>query len=154
MARRREFVWRNAPGRQDQIQMGWLRRNIRIATSFALLVLAIHFALMFGHPLVERPINSAISSFSGPGSADSSIEALPPVDGTSHSLPVGPSKTSDPRDYCAICANIDLASSLLSPATPLLVVPRNVDVQPAKVFEFEPTPPALAGFDARGPPLT
>jgi hypothetical protein len=67
--------------------MGWFRRNMRIATSFALLVLAIHFALTFGHPLVERPINPAISSFSGPGSADSSIEALPPVDGTSHGPP-------------------------------------------------------------------
>jgi hypothetical protein len=67
--------------------MGWFRRNIRVTTSFALLVLAIHFALTFGHPHVESLINRAISILSGPGSADSSIEALPPVDGTSHGPP-------------------------------------------------------------------
>jgi hypothetical protein len=150
MARRREFVRRNAPGRRDQIQMGWFRRNIRIATSFALLVLAIHFALTFGHPRVERPINPAISILFGPGSADSSIEALPAV--TSHGLPARPSKNSD-RHYCDICANIDLASSLLAPATPLLVR-RHVDAGPARVFEFEPTPRDCTKFDARGPPPT
>jgi hypothetical protein len=134
--------------------MGWFRHNIRVTTSFALLVLAMHFALTFGHPHGERLIIPAISIVSGPDSADSSIEALPAVYGTSHGLPIGPSKTSDSGDYCAICANIDLASSLLSPATPLLVVPHNVDAQPARVFEFEPTPSDCAGFDARGPPLT
>jgi hypothetical protein len=134
--------------------MGWFRRNIRVTTSFALLVLAMHFALTFGHPHGERLINSAISIVSGPGSADSSIEALLAVYGTSHGLPARPSKTSDPGDFCAICANIDLASSLLSPTTPLLVVPRHIDAQPARVFEFEPTPPDFTGFDARGPPLT
>jgi hypothetical protein len=140
----------NAPGRRDQNQMGWFRRNIRIATSFALLVLAIHFALTFGHPHVERPINPVISILSGPGSADSSIE--PAVYRTSRDLPARPSKGSECH-YCAICANIDLASSLLSPATPLLVT-RNVAAQPATVFEFEPTPQECTGFDARGPPLT
>lgn len=130
--------------------MGWFRRNIRIATSFALLVLAIHFALTFGHPRVERPINPAVSILSGASSADSSIE--PAVYGTSHGLPACPSKSSECH-YCVICANIDLVSSLFSPATPLLV-PRNVDAQPATVFEFEPTPQHCTGFDARGPPLT
>jgi hypothetical protein len=132
--------------------MGWFRRNIRVTTSFALLVLAMHFALTFGHPHVESLINPAISILSGPGSADSSIEALSPVDGTSHGPPARPSKSSDSH-YCAICANIDLAGSLLFPATPLLV-PRNVGAQPARAFEFKPTPPDFTGFDARGPPLT
>jgi len=132
--------------------MGWFRRNIRVITPFALVVLAMHFALTFGHPHVERLINPAISILSGPGSAYSSVEALPAVYGTSHGLPARPSKSSDGH-YCAICANIDLASSLLSPATPLLV-PRNVDAQPARVFAFESTPPDCSGFDARGPPLT
>jgi hypothetical protein len=110
------------------------------------------FALAFGHPHVERLINPAIWILSGLSSTDSSIEALPAVYGTSHGLPARPSKSSDSH-YCAICANIDLASSLLFPATPLLV-PRNVDAQPARVFEFEPRPPDCTGFDARGPPLT
>jgi hypothetical protein len=134
--------------------MGWFRRNIRVTTSFALLVLVMHFALTFGHPHGERVINTAISILSAPGLADSSIEALPAVYGSSHGLPLGPSKSSDSGDYCAVCANIDLASSLLSPATPSIVVPRNVDAQPSRVFEFEPTPPSSTGFDARGPPLT
>jgi hypothetical protein len=150
MGRRREFVRRNA-SRRDQKLMGWFRRNIRVTTSFALLVLAMHFALTFGHPHGARMINSPISIA---GSVVSSIEALPAVYGISHGLPAPPSKTSDPGDFCAICANIDLASSLLSPATPLLVVPRHVDAHPARVFEFEPTPPDFTGFDARGPPLT
>jgi hypothetical protein len=137
---------RNAPGRRDQMQMGWFRHNIRVTTSFALLVLATHFALTFGHPHVERVINPAISILSEPGSAA-------PY-GTSQGVPLGPSKSSDSGDYCAICANIDLASSLLSPAMPSLVVPRNVDAQPVRVFECEPTPPDCTGFDARGPPLT
>lgn len=130
--------------------MGWFRRNIRVTTSFALLVLAIHFASTFGHPHMERLINPAISILSGSGSADSSIKALPAV--TSHGLPARPSKSADCH-YCAICANIDLAGSLLSPATPLLV-PRHVDAQPASVFEFELTLPDCSGFDARGPPVT
>jgi hypothetical protein len=152
MARRRELVPRHAPGRRDQIQMGWLRRNIRVTTSFALLVLAMHFALTFGHPHVESLINPAVSILSGPGSADSSIEALPSIDGNSHGLPARPSKNSDSH-YCAICANIDLASSLLFPAAPLLV-PRNVGAHPARGFEFEPMPLDCTAFDARGPPLT
>jgi hypothetical protein len=94
--------------------MGWFRRNKRVTTSFALLALAMHFTLTFGHSHVEHLINPAISMVSGPASADSSVEVLPTVSRTSHGLPARPSKSSDWDDYCALCANIDLASSLLS----------------------------------------
>ena len=134
--------------------MDWFRRNRRVTTSFALLVLAMHLAFTFGHPHVERLVNPAISIGSGPGLAHSSIETWPAVYGTSQGLPAGPSKSSDSNDYCAICANIDLASSLLCPVAPLLVVPPDTDAQPERVFEFEPTRPDRTAFDARGPPPT
>jgi hypothetical protein len=123
---------------------------MRLATSLALIALTMHFTLAFGHTHVEGLINFAISIVSGPGSADSSVGALP----ASHGLPAGPSKSSDQDDYCAICANINLASSLLTPATPLLVVLPRASAQPARVREFEPTRQGRIGFDARGPPLT
>jgi hypothetical protein len=128
--------------------MRWFRRNMRLATSFALFALMMHFALTFGHVHFEAFINTADATATLTGRVAPSSAALP-------TLPAGPSKNSKLRDYCAICASIQLADSLLSVAAPALTVPSFSGVaRPATDFEFAPARPDRIAFDARGPPLS
>jgi len=128
--------------------MRWFRRYIRLTTSFALFALMMHFALTFGHVHFEGLINTADAMASLAARAAPPSAALP-------AFPAGPSKTSKLRDYCAICASIQLADSLVSAAVPALTVPSSSSVtRPGRDFEFAPARPGRIAFDARGPPLT
>jgi hypothetical protein len=127
--------------------MRWFRRNIRLTRSFALFALMMHFALTFGHVHFETFINVADAAAALTGQGAPSGAALP-------ALPAGPSKNAKLRDYCAICASIQLADSLLSAATPPLTVPASFSMaRPGRDFQFAPARPDRIAFDARGPPL-
>jgi hypothetical protein len=126
--------------------MRWFRRNIRLATSFALFALTMHFALTFGHVHFAGFLNADEATTALVGAAPSTT-ALP-------GAPAGNSKNSKLRDYCAICASIQLADSLLAVATPPLTVPQvSGSARPGRDFEFAPARPDRIAFDARGPPL-
>jgi hypothetical protein len=125
--------------------MRWFRRNMRLATPFALFALMMHFALTFGHVHFAGFINADDATAALVGAAPSTA-ALP-------AAPAGSSKNSKLRDYCAICASIQLADSLLAVAAPPLIVPpASGAARPGTDFEFAPTRPARIAFDARGPP--
>jgi hypothetical protein len=62
--------------------------------------------------------------------------------------------TGLPRDFCAICANIGLASSLLVPDSPFVLVPSSfVQVSQWPVAATERVAFDHFLFNARGPPV-
>ena len=127
--------------------MGWVRPNIRIGARFALFVLALQFALSFGHVHFKALIGKPASSLLSAASAATPPAALPGV-------PVTPSKYPGFADHCAICANMHLAASLLPaepPSWPLPLVSR--PERPVSHNEFELTPSPRDLFHARAPPL-
>src|SRR5438105_366681 len=127
--------------------MGWFRSNIRIGARFALLVLALQFALSFGHVHFEALIGNPAWSLLSAGWTGNPPAALP-------GIPVAPSKDAGFADHCAICANMHLAGSLLPaepPSWPLPLVSRRERLGTHIDFELAASPRDL--FQARAPPL-
>jgi hypothetical protein len=95
--------------------MRWLRTN-RFVAWLALFALTVQFALSFGHlhvPGSPKGTPSLLSlSIAQPSAAESDVPAKPanPVKQIAH-------------DQCAICASIELASSLIPEAAPSLLSP-------------------------------
>jgi hypothetical protein len=62
--------------------------------------------------------------------------------------------TNEADDYCAICANIHLASSLFVPDAPLLPVQfASRTIEHSGSFNFFFVSPQRAAFQSRAPPL-
>lgn len=122
--------------------MRWVRANTRFGARLALLALALQLLLSFGH------IHPEDFAFSSP----SKVAML-----SATALDGGPSSDRDERaghDYCAICATISLASTLLLPepvSLPILVA-REYKWQPSYYVERLNFNLHIA-FQARGPPL-
>ena len=103
--------------------MSWFRSNRGRVTWFALFALSCQLFLSFGHIHLGRvggaPIaaiaNAAIAINSGDDSA--ALPRAPPQN--------NPSGFAD--DFCAICANIGLAGSLVIPTAPAVTPPISSD---------------------------
>jgi hypothetical protein len=124
--------------------MGWFRSNRGRVAWLAFFALACQLVLGFGHVHLGKvggSIALAVAAHAGNGSA---VVASAP----SHRDPSG---LAD--DFCAICANISLASTLVIPASPA-VVPPNFFVQelPWSLAVVEPAAFDHFLFNARGPP--
>jgi hypothetical protein len=126
--------------------MGWLRKNRGGVAWLAFFALACQLLLSFGHVHLGN-IDS--------GSAPWAAAAVDRADGADSVPPSSPQKNAPavPGDFCAICANIGLASTLVVPDSPVIVAPSSfTEVLPWSVAASEPASFDHLLFNARGPP--
>jgi hypothetical protein len=108
----------------------------------ALAAMVLQLALTLGHIHLEK-------FASGAGIAIMAASKTP-------SSPQNPAQhpANEADDYCAICANIHLASSSFVPGTPLLLVPfASQTIEHFSCFTFIFVAPQRAAFQSRAPPL-
>jgi hypothetical protein len=94
--------------------MGWFRSNRSVVTWLAFFALACQLLLSFGH--------LHLGKFSG-GSAE--WVAAQTADASTNESPLLPQKnpTGLVGDFCAICANINLAGSVVLPILAIILIP-------------------------------
>jgi hypothetical protein len=124
--------------------MKWFRSNVKTGSRLALFVLALQFALSFGHFHAAAQPAPAIQS----GLAFVLTTADQPR----------PNPDSDQRqnDPCAICAVIALANSVLfaPPPPPLLLPQATAFPYLATDAEFVHLSAAYPAFQSRAPPIS
>jgi hypothetical protein len=126
--------------------MSWFRSSRSGVAWLAFFALACQLVLSFGHV--------HLGNFDGGSGAWAAI-----VDGGNSPAAVPPSlpqkdPTGLPRDLCAICANIGLASTLVVPDSPFVLVPSSfVQVSQWPVAATESVTFDHFLFNARGPPV-
>jgi hypothetical protein len=127
--------------------MRWFRASRAKLTWLALFVLTCQIVLSFGHVHVGKFSNSpgelAVLAHAGDGGGASGGDSKPPQK--------NPNNAAD--DFCAICASISLASTLIVPTAPATVPPISfIRELPWSTAAAEPARSAHFLFDARGPP--
>jgi hypothetical protein len=122
--------------------MVWFRTNRGVVTWLALFALACQFSFSFGHVHLGKSLGGR-AALTSVQTADAAGDA-----------PSSPQKDAAPAaDFCAICANISLLSTLILPILALILAPGlfiRVPQWPPAVREsvsFGHLP-----FNARGPP--
>jgi hypothetical protein len=127
----------------------WFRSNRGKVTWLALFALTCQLVLAFGHVHLGRisiaPIASAVTAAAAVNTGDDSA-ALPRAPPQKN-----PSRFGD--DFCALCASINLANSLVVPTAPTVVPP--ISSRRAITWShagFDPAAFDHLFFDARGPP--
>jgi hypothetical protein len=124
--------------------MGWFRSSRRIAAGLALFALACQFVLSFGHVHLGRLNGISIAWVEGVDSG-----------GNAPARPQSPQDSNGPLgDFCAICANIALAGTLVVPDAPviLLVPDSSTRILLWLVAASQPAPSDHLTFSARAPP--
>jgi len=91
--------------------MLWVRTNRRIGAAVALFALAVQLALSFGHVHLDKAALFAPAAIAAPQTA-SGGDASP-----------DPDRRPGAADFCAICATLSLASTLLLPEPSRLTPP-------------------------------
>jgi hypothetical protein len=122
--------------------MRWLRSNIGRIAWLAFFALACQLVLTFGHVHAGK-------GFSGAG-----LAAVAAAGKSTDQGPVNPPTPLGATDeFCAICANISLASALAVPLAPAVVVPISfISRLPDPDAETRPASITYLLFNARGPP--
>lgn len=121
--------------------MRWFRLRARSGSWIALSALILQLVLTFGHVHLDRAAPPAL--------AGAAVESA----GHAPTMPDAPDGLA--ADYCAVCAVIHLAGSLLpthAPALPLLIAFEHAAF-PAAVSQ-EPTTSKFTLLQARAPPIT
>jgi hypothetical protein len=124
--------------------MSWFRTNRGIVAWLAYFALACQLVLSFGHVHVGK--------FSG-GSAE--WAAIETGDVSTDVPPPSPQKnpTGLAGDFCAICANISLAGTLVLPILAIILAPSLfTETLPWSLTASEPASFDHFPFSARGPP--
>jgi hypothetical protein len=122
--------------------MGWLRSNRGGAAWLAAFALACQFFFSFGHVHLGKYSGGPVTRMAADGAAPI---ALPP---SPQDTP-----TALPDDFCAICANLGLASALLVPDSPIVVIPGSfTQLLPWLPATIERAPSAHLPLGARAPP--
>ena len=119
--------------------MRWFRKNLPLGSRLALLALAIQFVLSFSHVHLDGLARAQGSQAYSTASSDDGRD-----------VPQTPAANHDP--FCAVCASIQLAGSLICPDAPALDLPAFTFVKP-ETFAAQPasaTP--CSQFNARAPP--
>jgi len=98
--------------------MGWLRSNSAKFAWVAFFALACQFALTFGH---LHPGNAGAISAALAASADSTSGSS-----STQSFPTQQTPRRLAQDFCAVCNNISLASTLVLPVSPAPVPPTSI----------------------------
>jgi hypothetical protein len=123
--------------------MGWFRSNLGVVAWLAFFALACQLVLSFGHVHANKFNGLLTSSAVGTGNA--------PADGRPSSpqnQPIGLA-----GDFCAICANINVANTLILPILAIILAPRLfTEVSPWSLAAGEPASYDHLPFSARGPP--
>jgi hypothetical protein len=119
--------------------MKWLRSNARRLSLLALFALALQFGLSFGHFHADRALAgaAAISHHASASTPDSGHDQ------------------DNPNDFCAICATVAMANTLVDAAPPVLPVPASTSSA-----EVIPDPTSRVAdsrrvaFQSRAPPFS
>jgi hypothetical protein len=123
--------------------MGWFRSNRGMVTWLAVFALACQLSLSFGHVHIGK--------FSGGSAAWAAAES----GDASADVPASPQKspTGLAGDFCAICANISLANTLVVPILAIILAPSLfTEVLRWSLAASEPASFDHVPFNARGPP--
>ena len=140
--------------------MKWFRRRIKTGSRLALFALAVQFVLSFGHfhpiaavqaaPAVQTGLSLLDLAYIGTSATpDLAVQVTGTAPPTRHD------NDRHPADYCAICAVISLASSMLFTAPPVLLLPEAVELLFRTTnAEFVHLKSAPAAFRSRAPPLS
>jgi hypothetical protein len=120
-------------------RLRWHRERIAWLALFALVC---QLVLSFGHVHLGKNVgNTWAGEFDSASIVDHRVPASPP----------GP--VSTPDDFCAICANISLAGTLVIPILALVLAPVSVAIElPKPQADIGPHSIAHLLFRARGPP--
>jgi hypothetical protein len=124
--------------------MGWFRSNRGAVVWLAFFALACQLLLSFGHVHVGK--------FSGGSAAWAAAEI---GDATADVAPSSPQKNAAglAGDFCAICANISLANTLVLPILAIILAPTLFnDILHWSLAFSEPASFGHLPFSARGPP--
>jgi hypothetical protein len=123
--------------------MGWFRSNRGVVAWVALFALACQLVLSFGH-VHASPFGGSLAS-----AAVETGDA--PADGPPSSPEKNPIGLAG--DFCAICASINLAGTLILPILAIILAPRLfTEILPWSVAASEPASFDHRPFSARGPP--
>jgi hypothetical protein len=123
--------------------MTWFRENIRQGSRLALFALAVQLLLSFGHfhPLDLPGLRADATVVASSGDASS------PQQPSHHG--------SDPADYCAICAVMALAGTVVVSTPPVLDVPQAFAfLYAATDAKFVHLDSARVAFQPRAPPVS
>ncbi|ABE63990.1 conserved hypothetical protein [Nitrobacter hamburgensis X14] len=143
--------------------MKWFRSNIKHGSRIALLALAIQFVLSFGHhhgaAALAAPAVSAQASDTGKtqtkplATKDAAVRNFAKAAATS---PAGPASGHDQdSDYCAVCAVMALASTVLFTEPPVLLLPEAYHfLYRATDAEFNHLESRRVVFQPRAPPAS
>jgi hypothetical protein len=140
--------------------MKWFRSNIKHGSRLALLALALQFVMGFGHfhgvvaqaaPAIKSgPAQSAASTPDGIAATEARGKSAQPQQPASDRDP-----DQQPGDYCAICAVIALASTVLFATPPVLLPPQAVEfLYLTTDAEFIHLNSAQVAFQPRAPPVS
>jgi hypothetical protein len=110
----------------------------------ALFALACQLLLSFGHVHVGKLSDgSAAWAAAGRGNGPADVPPSPPQK----------NPTGLAGDFCAICANMSLANTLVLPILALILAPRFfTEILPWSLAAYEPASFDYLPFGARGPP--
>lgn len=132
--------------------MNWFRRHIRTGSRLALMVLALQFAVAFGHahPVHAQTVHA--QTISAGVIADAVMAEYGASQGPTddHDQPQHPS-----TDGCAICAVLAMTAAALAGASPILHLPDAVTLL-HRVTDagFAHLDPSHAVFQPRAPPAS
>jgi hypothetical protein len=125
--------------------MDWFRSRSSLGSWLALFALAFQLAVSFGHVHLDRVVPAN-------GSALSGVHATTNANVAAHRH--GDKSPALTDDYCAICALIHLAGTVVAAAPPDLPTPlRFGGLGSEPRAEFELTAPNHTPFAARAPPI-
>jgi hypothetical protein len=127
--------------------MGWFRSNRGAVAWVALFALACQLVLSFGHVHAGK-----FGQFGGGSPAFAAVET---GDAAADSPPSSPQKKpiGFAGDFCAICASINLAGTLILPVLAIILTPRLfTGILPWSLAASEPAAFDHVPFSARGPP--
>ena len=138
--------------------MKWLRSNIKHGTRLALLALAVQFVMGFGHfhGVVAQAAPAVEAGRAQSGACTADRIAATEARGKS-AQPQQPASDRDPDqqpgDYCAICAVMSLASTVLFATPPALLLPQAAEfLYLTTDAEFTHLKSAGTAFQPRAPP--
>jgi hypothetical protein len=123
--------------------MRWFRSNGGAVAWLAFFALACQLLLSFGHVHVGK-FSGGSAAWAAAESGDASVD----VSSSPHKNPTGLA-----GDFCAICANISLANTLVVPILAIILAPRLfIEILPWSLAASEPASFDYLPFSARGPP--
>jgi hypothetical protein len=127
--------------------MSWFRANRGGVAWLAFFALACQLLLSFGHVHLGTADGASLGWVAAAAAGNGGDSADAPASPPQKNAP------AVPGDFCAICANIGLAGTLVVPDAPIVVAPSSfTQILPWSPAASEPARFDHFLFDARGPP--